>query len=142
MKRYICQLSFPSHLIDLASVQIFKLSLFSEYGKCLLLNMTSFRDTFLEEGAAERIQRRGLGFVFKRGFVSEIERLNLGLKTVGKCQFLVITAASLYISVQILCLDHQIFMTKPGVLYQIELLLLAKNLVHIGRLRLFQQIVP
>lgn len=102
-------LSALYHFLDLASFHILKLSLFSEYGKRVPLNMTSFPDTFLEEGAAERIQRRGLGFVFKRGFVSEIERLNLGLKTVGKCQFPVITAASLYISAQILCLDHQIF---------------------------------
>lgn len=43
--------------------------------ECLTLSMTSFLDTFLE-GAAERTQRRGLGFVFKRGFVSEIEGLN------------------------------------------------------------------
>lgn len=95
--------------------------------------MTSFPDTFLEEGAAERIQQWGLGFVFKRGFVSEIERLNLGWKTVGKCQFLLITSASLYISVQIPCLDHQIFMTKPDFFFFFFSRYLIR-VVHVGEI--------
>lgn len=56
--------------------------------------------------------------------MSEIERLNLGSKTVEKCQF---SPASLYISAHILRLDHQIFTTKPGVFVSDRLVLVGEK---------------